>query len=159
MADDNVPADQNERCRQLYRVDMKSLDPQSTLAQIVTTIDDMIISKHTPQVAADQAAAIVMRESMPENPYAEVLNIPLKAALYLDESGLKKLVGFVTALANLPDAINNSSSPKTATTYHPEVKSGILTFQPGDPIVFENGVLWRDLPDWRMNITETHQGR
>ncbi|CZT20214.1 uncharacterized protein RCC_06071 [Ramularia collo-cygni] len=75
------------------------------------------------------------------------------------ESISKRIVDFIIALATLPDAINYSSQPKTATTHHPHVTSGVLTFQPGEPVVFEeNGVLWRDLPNWSMMITETHQG-
>lgn len=158
MADSDYPTTQNERYRRLYGVDMTRLAPNSTEAQIVTLIDNMILSRLTPQSAAEEAASIVMSETMPENPWAEVSRIPFHAALYLDEPGSEKLVEFMTALVNLPDAINTSPSRKTATTYNPEVKDGILVFEPGDPIVFENGVLWRDLPDWNMNVTETHQG-
>jgi hypothetical protein len=159
MADNNTQIHRNERRKKLYNVDMTKLKPESTEAQLVTIIDGMILSDHTPESAAAKAATIVLGEAMPEDPYAELLRIPFHAALFLDEPGLRKLVDFLIALANLPDAINTSSTPKTATTFHPEVKDGILSFRPGDTIVFENGVLWKDLPNWKMNVTETHQGQ
>lgn len=159
MAAHDTSTQRTERFRQLYNADMTALDSQSTTAQLVTIVDDMVLGDQTPKAAAEHAAQLILVENEPEKPYVSLLAIPHHAALHTeDESVLKKLVDFMTALANLPDAINESSQPKTATTYNPEVKSGILRFQPGEAIVFENGALWRDLPNWSMMITESHQG-
>lgn len=153
------PLDRDDGYRHFYNSSVNS-DPHSTSSQLVTTVDDMILDRQTPQQAAEKIATIVMTENEPKKPYQKCLAICQHAALHTDDQNIsKKLVDFITALASLPDAVNDSSEPKTATTYNPEVESGILTFQPGEAIVFENGRLWRDLPDWSMSITETHQGQ
>jgi hypothetical protein len=159
MADNKTQSKRDERFRKLYNADMTS-DSQSTSDQLVTVIDDMILEKYTPQAAAQRTASLVMRETEPETPFGEILAVCQHAAMALEnENDMKKVVDFLIALASLPDAINDASEPKKASTYNPEVKSGILTFRPGEAIVFETGVLWRDLPGWQMMITEEHQGQ
>jgi hypothetical protein len=144
----------------LYRLvfpDEEEVQEKSTTRQIFRILEDLMSHKASSKDLATETASLVA-----SNPAAwdDVLGIYLSAAEKVaDEDALKALVDYIVQLASLPDAFNESH--EALIVDHIGYAGTSVRIEPGEPLVIGDGGkrLWRDLPNFSMNITERFQGK
>jgi hypothetical protein len=144
----------------LYRLvfpDEEEVQEKFTTRQIFRILEDLMSHKASSKDLATETASLVA-----SNPAAwdDVLGIYLSAAeVVADEDALKALVDYIVQLASLPDAFNESH--EALIVGHIGYAGSSVRIEPGEPLVLGDGGkrLWRDLPNFSMNITERFQGK
>lgn len=129
----------------------------STVWQLYGIFEDTMTRKVSAKDSASKTASLV--SSTPKAWY-DVIGIYVTAAEKIaDEDALEALVDYIVELASLPDALNESH--ELVVIDHIGHAGASVRINPGEPLVMGSGGkrLWRDLPDWSMEITERLQGR
>ena len=138
--------------------DTKALSTESVQWQLVGVIENLLLGNASPKDLAANTASLIMSSDDPETLWSNHLGIYLSAAqTFADEKELKALVDYIVELASLPDAVNDSSVVKTWTSGEGERVTQVCV-KPGEEIVHIFGKLWRELPQFGMNLTERFQG-
>ena len=132
----------------------RKLPSESVQSQLVNVIDDLLSGTSSPKDSAAKTASLVMSQKDVDTPWSNLLGLYLNAAeKFADEKALRVLVDYIVELANLPDAINEGPETKTF-----DAGGRILSIEPGQAIEFDEGKLWRDLPRFSSDLTESFQG-
>lgn len=133
---------------------IRKLPNGSVQSQLVSVIDHLLSHKASPKEAAAKTSFVIMSQRDIGTPWSNVLGLCLDAAEeFEDEKELEALGDYIVDLASLPDAINEGSEVKTF-----DVGGETFRIEPGQAVVFEEGKLWRDLPMFSPNVTESFQG-
>ncbi|OSS45656.1 hypothetical protein B5807_09490 [Epicoccum nigrum] len=143
---------------QLYGVDNEDgtrvLPPNGVHVKLVSIMEKLLSMDISPSDAATQTAALVMTQKDVHTPASNLVGIYYGAVQDIDDEKISGvLVDYLAELASLPDAINEGPEMKIVWT-----GLGDEYVEPGQPIVFETGKLWRDLPEFGWNLTEILQG-
>jgi hypothetical protein len=144
---------------ELYGVDNEDgtrvLPPDGVQFKLVSIMEKLLSFDISPSDAAAQTAALITTEKDVLTPASNLVGIYYGAVQDMDdEKILGVLVDYLAELASLPDAINEGPETKIVWT-----GLGDRYIEPGQPIVFESGKLWSDLPEWGWNLTEILQGK
>ncbi|KAH9882701.1 hypothetical protein J1614_000066 [Plenodomus biglobosus] len=132
----------------------RKLSQDSIQSRLVEILEKVMSHKYSPKHAANETASLILSQSDVGTPWNNFLGLYLSAAESLqDDESLSALSDYIVALASLPDAVNESSDEKTLDT-----GGRILHVEPGQAFVFDEGVLWKDLPGFSWNLTESFQG-
>lgn len=140
--------------------DVKHLSPNSVQYQLVTVLSQLLIGAAATSESVAQTASLVVSHQYPDTAFANLLGMVLKAAEAIeDQTALQRLADWLVDLAHLPDAVNDTGDSKVIPeTRLPDGSVGDRIIQPGELIELESGKLWRDLPGFAMNVTESTQG-
>jgi hypothetical protein len=139
--------------------DTKVLSKESVHWQLVGVIENLLLCNASPKETAAKTASLIVSSENPEIAWSNHLGIYLSAAeTFTDEKELKVLVDYIVELASLPDAVNEGPKTKTWTSEQGETVNQEVCVKPGEEIVLSGGRLWRDLPEFSMNVTERFQG-
>jgi hypothetical protein len=125
--------------------------------QLNRIIEDVMSYRILAKDAATKTAFLISHE--PEA-WFDTVGIDVALATKLeDEDALKALIDYIVELASLPDAINESH--KAIVIDNIGYGGTSVCIEPGEPLVMGDGgaKLWRDLPGWSMEITESFQGK
>ncbi|KAH7399418.1 hypothetical protein BKA66DRAFT_556248 [Pyrenochaeta sp. MPI-SDFR-AT-0127] len=132
----------------------RKLPNGSVQSQLLSIIDDLLLHKSSPKDSAAKTSSLILSQQDIGTPWSNVLGLCLNAAEnFEDKKDLKALGDYMVELASLPDAINEGAEPKTL-----DVGGETSRIEPGQAVVFEEGKLWRDLPMFSWNVTESFQG-
>ncbi|KAF2196096.1 hypothetical protein GQ43DRAFT_445421 [Delitschia confertaspora ATCC 74209] len=132
----------------------RKLPNKSVQSQLVSVLDNLLSGKSSPKESAAKTASLIMSQENVDIPWNNLLGLYLDAVeKFADEKDLKALVDYIVELASLPDAVNEGPETKTL-----DVGGKTLRIEPGQAVVFEEGTLWRDLPRFSSNVTESFQG-
>ena len=143
----------------LYGVDNEDgtrvLPPDGVHVKLVSIMEKLLSLDISPSDAATRTAALIITQKDVHTPVSNLVGMYYGAVQDIDdEKILVVLVDYLAELASLPDAINEGPETKIVWT-----GLGEQFVEPGQPIVFETGKLWSDLPEWGWNLTEILQGK
>lgn len=140
--------------------DVKRLSTDSVQSHLVTALCHVLSGEVRTAESVEHAADLVVSQREPSIPFANLQGMCLHAAeAFSDEAALERLADWLVALAHLPDALNHSTEGMIESqTMLPDGTWGTRVIKPGKPIRLEEGLLWRDLPGFSMNVTERTQG-
>lgn len=150
---------QREGClAQLYGQEQtdgtRVLQPDTVQSRQLDILDDLISFRIPPEDAASKTASLVLSHADVDTIWLNITGLVIKAAeTFEDEKISGALIDFLVELASLPDAVNPGPEVMTAN----DDQNPSIT-KPGQPVVFQGGKLWRDLPQYSWNVTETFQG-
>ncbi|KAJ8117449.1 hypothetical protein OPT61_g1360 [Boeremia exigua] len=130
------------------------LSPECIQYQLVSVIESLLLNTVSPRDAAAQTALLIMSQHEIDMPWSNHMGIYLNAVQETEEEkNLKALADYLVELASLPDAINEGPEPKLISTTF-----GDKRIKPREPIILDEGKLWRDIPQYSWNLSETIQG-
>ncbi|KAF2123510.1 hypothetical protein P153DRAFT_328083 [Dothidotthia symphoricarpi CBS 119687] len=124
--------------------------------QIFHILEDLMSHKASSKDSATKTASLVA--SHPDA-YWDLIGIYLGAAVRIaDEDALRALVDYIVELASLPNAFNESQ--EAVVVDHVGYAGASVRIEPGELLAMGDGgkKLWRDLPNFSMEITERLQG-
>lgn len=144
---------------QLYGQDQSDgtrvLQPDTVQSRQLDILDDLISFRVPPEDAASRTASLVVSHADVETIWVNITGMVISAAETIDDEEVSRaLTDFLVELASLPDAVNPGPEAMTVND-DTQTPSRI---EPGQPVVFQGGKLWRDLPQYSWNVTETFQG-
>lgn len=144
---------------ELYGVDNEDgtrvLPPDGVQYNLVSIMEKHLSFDISPSDAAAQTASLIMTQKDVETPACNLVGIYYSAVQDIDDENiLGVLVDYLVELAGLPDAINKGPETKIVGT-----GLGDRYIEPGQPIIFESGKLWSELPEFGWNLTEILQGK
>lgn len=132
----------------------RKLSQDSIQSRLVEIFEKLMADESSPKHAAKETASLILSQNDVGTPWNNFLGLYLSAAESSeDDESLDALSDYIVALASLPDAVNESSGKKTLDT-----GGRVLHVEPGQAFAFDEGVLWRDLPGFSWNLTESFQG-
>ncbi|KAJ4990054.1 hypothetical protein SVAN01_04517 [Stagonosporopsis vannaccii] len=132
----------------------RNLPPDSVQHRLVDGLEGLLSHDVSPEDAAMQTASLIMSQEEISTPWANHIGLHLKATeSFDDEKILQALADYLVELASLPDAIHKGPQAKTI-----ELDSGFEQVELDRPIEIDGHTLWRDLPGYSMNLTESLQG-
>ena len=159
MATKWVPSQREGWLTQLYGHEQDNgarvLQPDTIQSRQLDIIEDLITFRVAPTEAASTAAALILSHAAVDTIWMNTIGMVINAAETIDDDKVSAaLIDFLVELASLPDASNPGPEVMTADGDGPDP----LRIEPGQPVVLQQGKLWRDLPDYSWNVTETFQG-
>lgn len=132
----------------------RTLSRDSVQYQLVDVLEHLLSFETSAKDAAAQTAFIMMAQKDVGTPWSNHMGMHLKAAESFDnEKVLQALVDYLVELATLPDTIHKGPELKTV-----ETNQGTKEVELGQPIDIDGSALWRDLPEYSMNLGESLQG-
>ncbi|KAF2995804.1 hypothetical protein E8E13_000632 [Curvularia kusanoi] len=132
----------------------RSLPPDCIQSRLLSVLESLLSFAITPSEAAAQTTSLILTQKDVHTPWSNHIGLYYGAAHdFEDGRVLNILVDYLAELASLPDAINEGPEAKTTST-----SFGDKHIEPGQPIVFETGKLWSDLPEFSWHLTESLQG-
>jgi hypothetical protein len=119
-------------------------------------IDDLISFRVSATDAASRAAALVLSHAAVDTIWLNTIGMFINAAETIDDEKVSAaLTDFLVELASLPDAVNPGPEAMTADD---DGQGKPLRIEPGQAVILQGGKLWKDLPQYSWNVTETFQG-
>ncbi|KAF3043247.1 hypothetical protein E8E12_009875 [Didymella heteroderae] len=131
------------------------LQPDTVQSRQLDILNGLISFRVSPADAASKTASLVLSHADVETIWLNITGLVISAAETIDEEQVSAaLIDFLVELASLPDAINPGPEAMTANNEDHEP----ARIQPGQPVCFMGGRLWRDLPQHSWGVGETFQG-
>ena len=131
------------------------LQPDTVQSRQLDIIDDLIWFRVSPTDAASKTSALVLSHAAVGTIWLNTIGMIINAAETIDDEKVAAaLVNFFGELASLPDAVNPGSEVMTADGDGPNP----LRIETGQRVLLQQGKLWKTLPDYSWNVTETFQG-
>ena len=158
MASEYIKSQREGWLAQLYGQEQtdgtRVLQPDTIQSRQLDILDDLISFRVSPEDAACKTASLVLSHADVDTIWLNLAGLVIKAAETIDNKKVSgALIDFLVELASLPDAVNPGPEVMTAND-----DQNPLIIKPGEPVVFQGGKLWRDLPQYSWNVTETFQG-
>lgn len=132
----------------------RTLQPESIQHRLLDNLEALLSHNVSPKEAAAQTLSLIMSEVDTGTPWSNNIGLHLKAAqAFDDERVLQALVDYIVELASFPDSIYEGLDRKTIGT-----PVGIEHVKLDGTVEIDSRVLWRELPDYSMTLSEWLQG-
>jgi hypothetical protein len=134
------------------------LKPHSGKSRLVGVLAKLLSGASTPPQVADETEAIVLEN--PDRLFTDLTSIYFNAVLAFgdEEEAMQRMIGYLLISANLPDAVNTTSSVFEVDLGLGRTPPGLI--QPGEVVVLARGEkLCCDLPGWSLFLADNFQGK